>query len=221
MENLPTNEKLMTVDELSEIFSVHKTTILKYINKAFPDKIKSGIKTFLNEAEVTKIKLELQQNQHLSQSSTLPKTELEENFIILQAQNLLSQRIKKLQEEIELKSTIIEEQRPLVEFSKKVETSVNSISVAEFANLLTKDGFKIGQNNLFKWFYENKYLIKSDRPYQKTLDNGWVEMKKIAYEDNSENERTTQKTMITGKGQLYFTNILKKTKAVELGQKSF
>lgn len=115
----------------------------------------------------------------------------------------------------------LEEQKPKVEFAEKVETSVNSITVAEFANLLTKDGFKIGQNNLFKWFYENKYLIKSDRPYQKTLDNGWVEIKKIAYEDNSENERTAQKVLITGKGQIYFTNILKKTKAVELGQKSF
>ena len=54
----------------------------------------------------------------------------------------------------------LEEQRPKVEFAEKVETSVNSISVAEFANLLTKNGYKIGQNNLFKWFYENGYLIK-------------------------------------------------------------
>lgn len=116
----------------------------------------------------------------------------------------------------------LEEQRPKVEFAEKVEISVNSISVAEFANLLTKNGFKIGQNNLFKWLYENKYLIKSDRPYQKTLDNGWVEIKKITYEAvNSENERTAHKVMITGKGQLYFTNILKKSKAVELGQTGF
>jgi anti-repressor protein len=116
----------------------------------------------------------------------------------------------------------IEADRPKVEFAEKVETSVNSISVAEFANLLTKDGFKIGQNNLFKWFYENNYLIKSDRPYQKTLDNKWVEIEKITYPDyNSENEKTAHKVLITGKGQVYFTNILKKSKAVELGQVEF
>ncbi len=115
----------------------------------------------------------------------------------------------------------LEEQRSKVEFAEKVETSVNSISVAEFANLLSRDGFKIGQNTLFKWFYDNDYLIKSDRPYQTTLDRELVEVKKIVYKDNSEKGRTAHKVLITGKGQLYFTNILKKTKAVELGQTEF
>lgn len=105
----------------------------------------------------------------------------------------------------------LEEAKPKIEFFDHVESSVNSISVVEFANILTKNGFKIGQNKLFKWFYENKYLISNSRPYQASLDNGWFDVKKINYEDGKGRGRTTHKILITGKGQTYFTNKIKKS----------
>lgn len=86
---------------------------------------------------------------------------------------------------------------------------------------LTKKGFKIGQNNLFKWLYKNKYLISNKRAYQRSLDNGWVEMDNVTYLDYAENNVTTQKVMITGVGQTYFTGKLLNQKSVELGQTSF
>jgi phage antirepressor YoqD-like protein len=173
MQNLPANEKLMTVDELSEIFSVHKTTILKYINKSFPDKIKSGIKTFLNEKEVTIIKLELQQNQHLSQSSTLPKTELEENLLIQQAQNLLSQRITRLQKQVESQQLQIEADKPKVEFHDQVLDASGLLNIGETAKSL---GLDYGRNTMFKVLREMKIFFKRE-PYQKYINQGYFEVK--------------------------------------------
>jgi anti-repressor protein len=98
----------------------------------------------------------------------------------------------------------LKEAQPKIAVHDHIEVSINSITVAQMANLLTKKGFKIGQNNLFKWFYDQKYLKDSDRPYQKYLDMGLFEIRKVTYMDNDDKERTTHKVMITGKGQAYF-----------------
>lgn len=108
--------------------------------------------------------------------------------------------------EIEEKNKKLQEARPKIETYNHIEASINSISIGEFANLLTKKGYITGQNRLFKWFYKYKYLIKSDRPYQTALDNGWFEIRKVTYIDKEEKERTAHKVLITGKGQIYFIN---------------
>jgi anti-repressor protein len=107
--------------------------------------------------------------------------------------------------EAELKAKLeLKEAQPKIAVHDHIEVSINSIPVAQMANLLTKKGFKIGQNNLFKWFYDQKYLKNSDRPYQKYLDAGLFEVRKVTYMDNDDKERTAHKVMITGKGQAYF-----------------
>jgi anti-repressor protein len=117
--------------------------------------------------------------------------------------------------EAEIKANAaLEAAQPKISFHDHIEVSINSISVAEFANLLTKKNLKIGQNKLFQWFYDNKYLLNSSRPYQHALDNGWVEIRKITYQDAKNNERTTHKVMVTGKGQTYFTKKIKETLSV-------
>jgi anti-repressor protein len=68
--------EMMTVKEVSSVLEVAETTVLKYIKKLFPDKLHSGKKCLLNEAEVTAVKLKLQQNQQLARSQELPKTDL-------------------------------------------------------------------------------------------------------------------------------------------------
>ena len=205
MENPPASEKVMTVSEVASVLKINERTVRKYIENLFPNKMKNGIKTLLNEREVTLLKLDLEKNSYLEQVGQLPKTELEETLLIQQAQDILSQRISRLQDQVNTQQLQIEADKPKVEFHSQVEASINSISVAEFANMLTKNGFKIGQNKLFKWFYENRYLINSSRPYQNALDARWFEIKKVTYKDREENERTAHKILVTGKGQTYFT----------------
>jgi phage antirepressor YoqD-like protein len=198
----------MTVAMVSDTFDIHHTTVSKYVKKLFPDKVKNGVVTLLNEEEVTAIKLNIQQNQHLSRSSKLPKTDLEKKLLIQQAIGFLNEEIEDLKQEIESQSLQLEEAQPKIEFHDQVKTSVNSITVAEFANLLTKKGFKTGQNKLFKFFYDNKYLVKSNRPYQTYMNSGLFEVKKVTYLDHKEEERTAHKVLVTGKGQIYFSKKL-------------
>ena len=205
MDNLPTKEKLMTVTEVSEIFEVHQTTVLKYVSKIFPEKIKSGIKTYLNEVEVTKIKLELQQNQHLSQSSTLPKTELEENLLVLQAQNILSYRIKKLKEEVEYQANRIEEQQtklkeaqPKIEFHNELIESDGLYSIGETAKLLGT-----GRTRLFMKLRELKIFFNTE-PYQSFKERGYFEVK-----TTTKNSHVQTQAFVTPKGLEWLNKKLK------------
>jgi len=200
--------KMMTINEVASSLGVDESTIRKYANKIFPDKIKNGVKTFFNEEAVTSIKLKLQQNQHLARSSELPKTDLEKKLLIQQAMGFLQEEIEGLKQKVESQSLQLTEAQPKIEFHDQVETSINSISVAEFANLLTKNGFKTGQNKMFGFFRDNKYLTGENRPYQIYLNAGLFEIKKITYSDHKGKERTAQKVLVTGKGQVYFTKKL-------------
>ncbi len=127
---------------------------------------------------------------------------------------ILEMAIETEKENIKLKVELKEAQ-PQIEFAKQVETSINSISVAEYANILSKKGLKIGQNRLFKYFYENGYLMTSSRPYQASLDRGLFEVEEYAYKDHGDNTRTANKVLVTGKGQIHFTRIIE-TNSVEI-----
>lgn len=206
---------LMAMGDVAISFGVDERTVRKYAYKIFPNKIKNGVKTYFNEEEVTRIKFELQKNQHLGSSPELPKTNLEKKLLIQQAIGFLNEEIEDLKQKVEHQTKQLEKAQPKIDFHDQVETSVNSISVAEFANLLTKNGFKTGQNKLFKWFYDNRYLITSDRPYQLYINAGLFEVKKLTYPDKSGKERTAHKVLITGKGQTYFTKKLTKSNKLD------
>lgn len=195
-----TSAKQMSIYEVALSMEVAPKTITKYVNKVFPEKIKNGVQTLLSEVEVTAVKLKMEQNQHLDRSVKLPKTALEKKLLIHQAFGFLNEEIEELKQKVEYQAEKLEAVKPQVEFANMVEESVNSISVAEFANLLSKKGLKTGQNKLFKYFYDAKYLINSSRPYQHFLNIEIFEVKKVVYDD-----RTTHKVLITGKGQVYLT----------------
>lgn len=102
----------------------------------------------------------------------------------------------------------LKEAQPKIEFANHVEVSEDSISVADFAKLLHKKGVKIGQNRLFKYFYDQKYLMDSDKPYQKWMDQGLFEIKKISFINGRKEEKTAHKVMVTGKGQIRLTEMI-------------
>ena len=105
-------------------------------------------------------------------------------------------------------SETIQENKPKVVFAESVIGSSNSILVRQFAKDLSDKDFKIGQNRLFEWFRENKYLQHNNEPYQNYIDMGVFEV--ITRSVGSGFETFTSKTTkITGKGQVYFTKKIK------------
>ena len=70
-------------------------------------------------------------------------------------------------ERIEEQAKKIEQDKPKVEFADKILDSKNSISIGEFSKLI---GW--GQNKLFLWLRDNKYLMSNNIPYQKYIESG-------------------------------------------------
>lgn len=71
------NEKFMTVKEVAEIFECSKETVRASIRKFFPEILKHGVKTYLNEKQITEIRNDINLHHNRQSSLPLPKTDTE------------------------------------------------------------------------------------------------------------------------------------------------
>ena len=86
---------------------------------------------------------------------SMSEIEIIANALVV-ANNVIQQKSK----ELEAIKALRAKEKPLVDFANQVASASNSISVGEFAKLLNDEQIKIGQNNLFKWLRDNKYLYE-------------------------------------------------------------
>ena len=102
----------------------------------------------------------------------------------------------------------LEEAKPKIVFADAVAGSDNSILVRQFAKVLSDEGFEIGQNRLFEWLRDNRFLNKNNEPYQNYVQQGLFEVieRTVGAADQTFTTRTTK---ITGKGQVYFADKLR------------
>lgn len=120
------------------------------------------------------------------------------------------QQARKLAEEEKNKANkIIEEQKPLVDFANKVSDSSNLIDMGKMAKLLKDEHINIGRNRLFDWLRRKEILMKNNMPYQRYIDGGYFKVKESVYE-TPYGSKTQQTTYVTGKGQIYLTEKLRK-----------
>lgn len=103
----------------------------------------------------------------------------------------------------------IEEQRPLVEFADKVSNSSNLIDMGKMAKLLKDENMNIGRNRLFEWLRKKDILMRNNIPYQRYIDGGYFQVKESIFE-TPYGTKTQQTTYVTGKGQIYITEKLRK-----------
>ena len=104
----------------------------------------------------------------------------------------------------------IQQDKPLVQFAEHVSESVNSIDIGTFSKLLYDENIKIGRNRLFAWMKKNGYLMWDTKPYQKYVDAGYFKVIERAFKTPYGNKMVDTKTLVTGKGQIYFTEKLRK-----------
>lgn len=103
----------------------------------------------------------------------------------------------------------IEEQKPLVEFADKVSNSSNLIDMGKMAKLLKDENINIGRNRLFEWLRKKDILMRNNIPYQRYIDGGYFQVKESTFE-TPYGTKTQQTTFVTGKGQIYITEKLRK-----------
>lgn len=122
-----------------------------------------------------------------------------------QITDLKSKNEKLLEENIQLAENV-ERSRPLVEFSKTVSGSSDSIHIGNFAKLIG-----VGQNTMFGWLRQNGFLGKNgssyNMPVQKYLNMGIFTLKENVVTDKFGNSVIYPPTpLVTGKGQVYLYN---------------
>ncbi len=106
----------------------------------------------------------------------------------------------------------VAEDKPRVLFANAVEASHTSILIGDLAKILKQNGREIGQNRLFEWLRGNGYLMKfgerHNMPTQRSMEAGLFEVKESTINNPDGSVRITKTTKVTGKGQVYFVNLL-------------
>ena len=119
---------------------------------------------------------------------------------------------RRLETTVAAQSKQMEQDKPKVLFADSVAASSSSILIGELAKLIKQNGVDMGQRRLFAWMRENGYLIKRcgseyNLPTQRSMERGLMEIKETSVIHSG--YTTISKTQkVTGKGQVYFINLL-------------
>ena len=107
-------------------------------------------------------------------------------------------------------------QKPAVEFAKTMSTCKGSLKVGDFAKILfDKEKLNIGQNRLFDWLRQNKFLMDTSTPYQKYMTMGLFEVASGPV-TGSETGRVWKQVKVTPKGMVYLTEKILDSKAFQV-----
>lgn len=100
----------------------------------------------------------------------------------------------------------LENQKPLVDFANQVSNSKNSLSMKTTAKIISNDTNIIGRNKLFEFLRNNGVLMSDNTPYQNFINDNYFVVK----EQTIRNGKVIPITYVTGKGQKFIYDLLKK-----------
>ena len=132
--------------------------------------------------------------------------------------------LRELADEVEKNQLLenkIQQDKPLVEFASNIQESNDAISIRAFAKILSKNGYEIGQNRLYKKLRElGLFFLNKDgknEPYQTAIKAGWFKFdefnKKVKKRGSGELiDKLCTKITVTGKGQVYVEKKLRDQK---------
>ena len=124
-------------------------------------------------------------------------------------ERIMARALKIADQTIHSLETRIEEQKPLVEFAEHVSQSAETVDMGEMAKLATAEGINIGRNRLIDWMKSKKFLMSTRAPYQQYVDAGYMKLVDVP-KNTSYGVQTFQKTVFTGKGQIWIVEKLRK-----------
>ena len=103
----------------------------------------------------------------------------------------------------------IRHDQPLVEFANQVANTDNLIDMNAMAKLARAENIPVGRNKLYGWLKSMRVLMANNLPYQAFIDRGYFAVKESVFEVNGL-KKTYRQTFVTGKGQHFVINLLKK-----------
>ena len=120
---------------------------------------------------------------------------------------------KKLNESIQ---AIKEEYKEKIDFADAFLASEDSAYIAVFADYLTKNGIKMGRNQLFKWFKDKKVLVMHGDDYfpsARYMKMGLFDLEASTISKGNGKNKISHTVKITPKGMKYFMEKMQANKA--------
>ena len=120
---------------------------------------------------------------------------------------------KRLNESIQ---AIREQYKEKIDFADAFLASEDSAYIAVFADYLTKNGVKMGRNQLFKWFKEKKVLVMHGDDYfpsARYMKMGLFDLEASAISKGNRRKKISHTVKITPKGMKYFMEKIQANKA--------
>ena len=187
---LKPEEKVMTTKEVAEILNVTPRTIQQTVEKLGLAKSISQVKIrgqnafVFNEAQVTAIKLELEN--HSKVNALSPKTQLEKQLLIQQAMQLQQEMITELQQRAEVAENAL----------ARIESGTGCFSIAQTAKALK---LPYGRNTLFDKLKQMHLLTDYNEPYQDQINAKHFKVVSKVCADG----KNHIVPLVTGKGLVY------------------
>ena len=103
----------------------------------------------------------------------------------------------------------IRHDQPLVEFANQVSNTDNLIDMNAMAKLARAENIPVGRNKLYGWLKGKGVLMANNLPYQAFIFLGYFYVKESVFE-TATMTKTYQQTFVTGRGQQFVINLLKK-----------
>ena len=120
---------------------------------------------------------------------------------------------KKLNEAIQ---AIREQYKEKIDFADAFLASEDSAYIAVFADYLTKNGVKMGRNQLFKWFKDKKVLVMHGDDYfpsARYMKMGLFDLEASTISKGNRRKKISHTVKITPKGMKYFMEKIQANKA--------
>lgn len=128
--------------------------------------------------------------------------ELTPSELMAKALLVAQKTIEEREQRISALETVLEKQKPKVEFADQVSNTKNLTNMGKMAKLLNDKGIEIGRNRLLEFLREEKILMSDNVPYQQYIDQGYFVVKETV-KDMGKWQKTLQTTLVTGKGQQF------------------
>jgi phage antirepressor YoqD-like protein len=201
------NDSRMTVKEVAEILGVTDEAIKKHVRELYPDLMRNGVATYLNEEQVTAIKQKM-----------LPTTSVVGAITDLEAAEMLLKSAEhfKARFEQEHGARVEAEQRlaiaaPKAEFYDQVAGSNDAIQMRDVAAVLNIPG--MGRNTIFYHLRRLKILDSRNIPYRQYQDKGYFRVIEQSYDDAYGETHINFKTLVYQTGVDFIRKLLRRITA--------
>lgn len=191
--------------ELQEFRATHQIEVLPNVNSIYLWTEKGALlhAKSLNTDKAWDVYNELVDT-YFRKKEVTPPLQIDSKFMFLLAAQL------------EEKEKKILELTPAAEFGNAVSNNNGGILVRDYVKVLANDGITITQDKFFSWLHVNGYIYRQKGykeqwiPYKQYVEQGLFRIKETPLSSSSHGDWISITIKVTGKGQKYFYEKLKK-----------